>query len=107
MRRDARGAVKTGRKYWCQYCLDGRHHYEPLGTSNKAVAIRKAHEIAQRIGRGEERRVIPKHTLAEVANQYLDIQRNRGRAEKTMTKYQQVLNDLIKWYEKRRQAAGV
>jgi integrase len=90
---------KVGRKYWVQYCLDGKHHYEPTGTTNKAVAIRRAHAIAQRIGRGEERRVVPKHTLKDVVKQYLDLQRNRGRAGKTMVKYTQVLSDLVEWFE--------
>src|SRR5439155_11546537 len=102
VRRDASRCMKIGRKYWVQYSLAGRHHFEPLGTSNKAVAIRKAHEIAQRIARGEERRLVPRHTLAEVANQYLDLQRNRGRAKKTLVKYTQVLNELVRWFEDRR-----
>ncbi len=90
---------KVGRKYWIKYCIDGKHRYEPTGSSNKAVSIRRAHEVAQRIGRGEERRIIPKHTLAHVVQQYLDLQRNRGRARKTMVKYAQVLNDLVEWFE--------
>ncbi len=95
----AAGGGKVGKKYWIQYCIDGTHHHEPTGTTNKAVAIRRAHEVAQRIGRGEERRVVPKHTLDEVVTQYLDLQRNRGRAGKTMVKYTQVLNDLVEWFE--------
>lgn len=94
----ARGG-KAGKKYWIQYCLEGKHHYEPAGTTNKAVAIRRAHEISQRIGRGEERRVVPKHTLADVVKHYLDLHRNRGRAAKTMVKYTQVLNELVEWFE--------
>jgi hypothetical protein len=91
---------KVGRKYWIQYCLDGKHHYEPTGATNKAVAIRRAHEVAQRLARGEQRRVAPRHTLAEVVQKYLDRQRDRGRAHKTRVKYTQVLNDLVEWFEK-------
>ena len=94
----ARGG-KVGKKYWIQYCIDGKHRYEPTGTTNKAVAVRRAHEVAQRLARGEERRVMPRHTLAEVVQQYLDLQRNRGRAGKTIVKYTQVLNDLVEWFE--------
>ncbi len=94
----ARGGA-VGRKYWIQYCIDGKHHYEPTGSTNKAVAIRRAHEIAQRLARGEQRRVAPKHTLADVVQKYLERQRDRGRARKTLTKYTQVLNDLVEWFE--------
>ena len=69
----ARGGA-VGRKYWIQYCIDGKHHYEPTGSTNKAVAIRRAHEVAQRLARGEQRRVAPKHTLADVVQKYLDRQ---------------------------------
>jgi hypothetical protein len=94
----ARGGA-IGRKYWIQYCIDGQHHYEPTGSTNKSVAIRRAHEIAHRLARGEQRRIAPKHTLAEVVEKYLGRQRDRGRARKTIVKYTQVLNDLVEWYE--------
>lgn len=97
--RNTPSGEKIGRKYWVQYCFDGKHHYEPTGSSNKAVAVRRAHEIAQRIGRGEERQVVPKVTLEQVVQDYLAVQQNRGRARKTMIKYTQVLNELVDWYE--------
>lgn len=96
--RDAQGQEKTSKRWFAQYCLDGRHHYEPLKTSNKAAAIRKAHEIVQRLGRGEERKVQRRRELVDLVKDYLELQQNRGRAPKTMEKYKFVLDGLVAWW---------
>ena len=95
------GAVLVSRKYSAQYSLAGRQRCESLGTTNKAVAIRKAHEIARRIARGEERLISRRIDLRELVKQYLSMQQDRGAAPKTLTKYTHVLNELAEWYEQR------
>lgn len=95
------GREQISRKWSAQYSLAGRHRYESLGTTNKAAAIRKAHEITQRIARGEERAVPKRLDVADLVEQYLVNLRNKGSSSKTVVKYTQVLDELIEWCRKR------
>jgi integrase len=100
-KRFADGTERISRKWSAQYSLAGRQRCESLGTTNKAVAIRKSHEIAQRIARGEERIITRRIDLRDMVKQYLAMQEDRGAAPKTITKYTHVLNELTNWYDER------
>ena len=64
-KRGPEGTYRVSRKWSAQYCLAGG-----IGTTNEAVVIRKAHEISQRIARGEERAVPKRINLQDLVTQY-------------------------------------
>ena len=99
--RDKRtGKVMVSKTWYAEYCRDARSSYEPLKTSSKAEAIRRAHKIVDRIETGEPRPASRRPELKEVATAYLDLQRSRGRAPKTMEKYEMLLlRRLVPWAE--------
>jgi hypothetical protein len=101
VKRYADGSERVSRKWSAQYCVAGRHRYESLGTTNKASAIRKAHEIGQRLARGDERAVSRRIDLDALVKEYLSVQEDRGASPKTLTKYTQVLDELVDWFRER------
>jgi hypothetical protein len=42
--------------YWAEYFTHGRQYQESLKTSNKAVALRRAYALAERLERGQQER---------------------------------------------------
>ncbi len=46
------GDTCVTKTWYAEYCLEARRHYEPLGTTNKAAAVKQAHAIVQRIESG-------------------------------------------------------
>jgi integrase len=91
------GRTKTAKTWYAEWCVDGRRYYEALGTTNKA-AVKAAHIIIQRIDSGQHSRPSSRVTIAELVPAYLDMLRNRGRAPKTLEKYEAVLNALRDWF---------
>ena len=49
------GKLRIAKPYWAEYFANGKQSQEPLGTSNKASAIRAAYALAERPERGESR----------------------------------------------------
>jgi integrase len=98
VRRDPRSGKQVPCKPWyAEWNEHGVKRSKALGTPNKKVAIRRAHEICRRILVGEQAK--PKQvSLHRLAEQYLAMQRAQGRAPTTLTKYTQVLESkLIPW----------
>jgi hypothetical protein len=75
-------------RWWAEYCMHGRQKQEPLGTGNKQRAIQKAGEIQRRLTAGQPHIVSPRTTLKDIVEGYIEFQKTRGRAPKTIEKYQ-------------------
>src|SRR5881394_2439841 len=95
--RGADGNEKISAPWYAEYCLENRQRFEAIGSPNKAVAIRKAHEICARIRSGQPDQPRKKTTLKEVVDSYLGLLAAQGRAPTTMTKYELVGRNLLAW----------
>jgi hypothetical protein len=94
------GKIRVSSLWYAEYCINSHSHYETLKTTSKVEAIRRAHKIVDRLESGEARPPARRPELREVATAYLDLQRSRGRAPKTMEKYEMVaLRRLVPWAE--------
>src|SRR4051794_22874717 len=91
------GSAKPSKKWIAEYCVDARQRYERLGTSNKNIAIRLAHDIAKRIQSGEPQVQNRKAAISDLVSHYMEYQLNKGRAPKTLEKYKFILNSFTKW----------
>lgn len=91
VRRDSKsGRERPCRPYVAEYSLHGTKQHERFGTTNKQVAIRKAHEICRRIQSGKHAKPTPL-ALPRGVDLYLAATRHQGRAPTTVTKYEHVL----------------
>lgn len=90
---------KVSKTWYAEYCLDAQRYYEALGTTNRAAAVKAAHAIVQRIEAGQPNSGRRRVALSELKDVYMTMQRNRGRAPKTLEKYEYVLNELVVWAE--------
>jgi site-specific recombinase XerD len=91
------GDVHVAKPYWAEYFANGRQHQEPLGTNNKATAIRAAYALAERIERGQQRIRDSRRTIQELADAYYAYCEGRGRARKTLVKYKGQLERFKEW----------
>jgi site-specific recombinase XerD len=91
------GEVRIARPYWAEYFANGRQYQEPLGTSNKAAAIRAAYALAERIERGQQKVRDSRRTIQELADAYYENCKSRGRAKKTLVKYDGQLDRFKRW----------
>ena len=91
------GRQKVSRRWYAEYCLDGQRKYEPLRTTNKNVAIRAAHEIINRIQSGKARPPGRRVRIEDLIPDYLNLVRSKGRAPRTLEKYEYVLDQFVKW----------
>jgi integrase len=107
IRREADGTEKVSPMWYAEYCLHNRQRFESLGTSNKNIAIQKAHAICARTRSGQ--RDAPKQStpLRQIADGYVELIKAQGRAPTTITKYELVVRNIIAWSgdEGRRRAA--
>lgn len=95
--RDRLGMARVTRTYFAEYCVYGRRFCAALKTADKALAVRRAHEIVSRIARGEQGPVARRDSVAQIARAYLEMQVARGRAPTTLTKYTHVLTLFAAW----------
>ncbi len=95
--RDSTGIEKTSGPWYAEYCVDSKQRFEALGTPNKTVAIRKAHEICARIRSGQVEQPRQRTTIKEVVDGYMELLRSQGRAPTTLTKYDLVSRNLLAW----------
>src|SRR4051794_36035625 len=84
--RSSEGADTISLPWYAEYCLDNRQRFEALKTTNKSVAIRKAHDICARIRAGQPDQPKLKTTLKEVVDSYVKLVKDQGRAPTTLTK---------------------
>ena len=96
--RDRAGKTKVSKTWSAEWCVDSQRSYERLGTTNKAAAVKSAHRIVQRIESGQPNPRTRRVTLKEAVSDYVDLLRNRGRAPKTLEKYEAVLDALVEWF---------
>lgn len=89
------GEHKISRKWHAEYNHEGNKFHEPLKTTHKNKAISAAHAICQRLDRGEKRHVQKRIEWEEIQAKYLRSRETEGCSSKTLTKYTQVLNDLV------------
>lgn len=97
------GKAKASKKWYAEYCSDGRSFYEALKTTNKTAALRAAHKIIDRLEAGQPKAPSRRREICELVQLYLEMLTKRGRAPKTLEKYTFVLNGLADWAE----AAGL
>lgn len=96
------GQMKTRRKWHAEFNHDGRKFDEPLRTSNKQAAIRAAHKIIERIERGDTRQVQRKVEWQEMWDGYIKFLQTKGRAPKTLEKYEFVLTRFMEFAKERK-----
>ena len=80
------GTVGQTKGWPAEYTIDSRQRSKSLGTKNKSVAIRAAHELCKRLIEGTETKPLKKITVEELKAAYIDTLEKRGRAPKTMVK---------------------
>lgn len=90
---------KVSKTWYAEYCLEAQRHYEPLRTTNRAAAVKGAHAIVQRMEAGQPNASRRRVAVSELKDVYMTMQRNRGRAPKTLEKYEYVLNESVIWAE--------
>lgn len=88
---------KISKTWYAEYCLEAQRYYVALGSTNRAAAVKGAHAIVQRIEAGQPNSGRRRVALSELNDVYMTMQRNRGRAPKTLEKYEYVLNELVVW----------
>lgn len=91
------GVIHVANPYWAEYFAIGEQHQEPLGTSNKAAAIRAAYALAERLERGQQRVRDGRRSIQELADAYCGDCRGRGRAKKTLVKCNGQLERFKEW----------
>ena len=94
------GCRYVSRTWYAEWCILAKHHQQALGTSNKNVAIRKAHDLCRRIENGDPKPKVFKISNEEMVNQYLELKQNEGRSFKTIEKYTFGLNSFKEWATK-------
>lgn len=91
------GKQRISRTWYAEYCLDGRRRYEALRTTNKKTAIRAAHRIVHRIEEGKPTKPSRRRSIEDLCSAYMDEQRHRGLAPRTLGKYDDVLKKFHRW----------
>ena len=91
------GEVHIANPYRAEYFTNGKQHQESLGTTNKAAAIRAAYVLAELIERGQQRVHDTKRTIQELTDAYYAYCKGRGRAKKTLVKYDGQLTRFKAW----------
>ena len=91
------GVSRASKRYYAEWCQDGRHRYEALGTPNKQVAIRRAHDICRRIDEGQTAPRAWKLSIEQLVSQYLQLKRDEGLAPKSLSKYENDLAHFRRW----------
>ena len=91
------GQPKVSRPWYAEYCLLGKQRWKALGTTNKGQAVREAHALCQRLHQGQTDLPRTRVTVKQVVDDYLELQRARGRAPKTIEKYELVTRNLLVW----------
>ena len=96
--RDRRtGKACVAKTWYAEYCLEAKRHYESLGTTNKAAAVKQAHAIVQRIESGLPGKPNRRVDIATLRREYMQTLRDRERAPKTIEKYEYVLGKFEEW----------
>lgn len=94
----ATGRAKVCKPWYAEFSHGGAKIHRALRTTNKSVAISRAHELCRRIGAGENLKASPSGlTLQELVNEYMTVQRGKNRAPKTIVKYEHVLKVLVEF----------
>ncbi|HEX8524209.1 MAG TPA: tyrosine-type recombinase/integrase [Tepidisphaeraceae bacterium] len=91
------GTERISNPWYAEYCLHNRQRFEALGTSNKNIAIQKAHEICARIRGGQPDAPKLNTTINEVVESYIKLVKAQGRAPKTIVKYELVQKNVLTW----------
>src|SRR4051812_45395892 len=95
------GTISHTKGWHAEYTIESRQRSKSLGTPNKAVAIRAAHSLCQRLAEGTETKPLKKITVEELKAAYIETLENRGRTAKTMVKYRFVLKEFANWWQSR------
>jgi len=93
--------------WWAEYCVEGRQRQESLKTRRRDEAIRAAFRIGERLRQGLIDEPCKRTTVGEVFDQYLQLLRARGRAPRTLEKYELVQRNVVQWCGGARRAAAL
>jgi integrase len=77
--------------------VHARHYQQALKTTNKQLAIRRAHDIRSRIEDGQVAPKVFKLDSTCLKDRYLEVKRNENRAPKTIEKYTCGLVEFDAW----------
>lgn len=93
--RDAKGTLRTARRWSAEWFLHDKQYHKSLGTNNKVAAVREAHSMHLKIRQGEPTAAPREVRLKELVEGYMTLKRGEERASKTLEKYQTVLGDFV------------
>ena len=96
------GKMTVARSWHAEWNHDGKKFDESLKTTNKQEAIRAANRIIDRIERGDIRHVHRRVEWHKFKDEYMDSIRNKRRAPKTITKYEQIIDRFISFMKEER-----
>ena len=98
MHTDRHGETRISPIWQAECCHHGKEHFTTLNTQSRSVAIHRAHEFAERVrAAGEQMPTRKQIDVAGLARDYLTMQVNRGRAPKTIEKYEYVAATFVAW----------
>jgi integrase len=87
------GSTLVCKPWYATWTEDGRPHYQPLKTANKALAIKRAMEIDRRLAEGLG--LVPRQvSVDDLVTSYMTKTRGQGRADSTIKKYKSVLDQF-------------
>jgi integrase len=94
-----RGKKKT----WCaDFWRNGQHCRQSLKTRNQKVAVQRAIKLSTELAEGTFRKAIAPIDISTAAQDFMQHLRAKGRACKTLVKYQGVLNLLVSFLAEHR-----
>jgi integrase len=101
MYRDRRGQAQISPNWYAETCYRNRDRYAALKTRSRSIAMHRAHQFAETLRDSADtpaaRRTIQ---IVDLARMYLEMQINRGRAPKTIEKYEYVLSTFVAWTQR-------
>jgi integrase len=93
---------QRGRRWYANFQLAGKQQRPSLGTTSKKEARRRALQLEAEIIHGRYRRTPPPPLVSAVVHDYRQFLRTEARAQKTLVKYDMVLNRLLDLASRRR-----
>lgn len=95
---------RRGKKgtWTASYWFDGEHRRQSLKTSNKKAAIKRATKLAADLLDGTHRKEIPKMTIDEAINKYLEFLQTEHRARRTIVRYRGELETFSDFCQKQK-----
>jgi integrase len=91
------------KKLWCaDFWRNGQHCRQSLKTRNQKVAVQRAIKLSTELAEGTFRKAPAPISVSAATQDYIEHLRAKGRARKTLVKYQGVLDLLVRFLAQHR-----